>query len=304
MHKKYRVLQTHGEPREQHVYGTAHTSIGNLGVTADGRLKDATFIITIAGTYPNRFKGFTGSGSTIFPGLSSEHTMASLYLRSAEKPVEEVLGKIDTEARGVIDELVKYLPSYKFSIDVILDRKLQIAACVAGNPHSTYAVSADSAKRISEIELPEKADIIVLDSHPFDHNLFQAMHAVYAALPMLNPRGEIIIVSLLSEAFPGAIHAMGSHMTETRNHIIEHAHRGELNSHPKAAAELIAMAEVFERASLVTFVTHGAGRVDAMKFGFGVRANVQEALNESLTRKGAGAKVAVITHGGLAAPKN
>jgi len=78
----------------------------------------------LAGTISNRFKGLPDQVAYF---RASSENKASLY-PIVPKAVESAR-KDHTEARGVIDELVKYCPSYKFSIDVILDRKLQIAAC-------------------------------------------------------------------------------------------------------------------------------------------------------------------------------
>jgi nickel-dependent lactate racemase len=301
MHKKYRVLQTHGDVKEEHTFGTANTPTGPVAVVGNAALKDASLVVAISGTYPDRFLGFSGSGSVLFPGTSGERATASLVLHAASEPSEKVYGVMETESREFLKHLISFVPAFKFSVDVVLDRKLQIAGCVTGEPVSAYHVAADVAKRICEVEVSEKADIVVLDSHPFDRNLFHAMRPAYAALPMLKSRSaELIIVSPLAEALPANLAALAIHATETRRTIIEASHKAPLMHHPMWAAEMIAMAEVLERTSLVTIVTHGPGKADATKFGFGVRANIQEALSDSLSRMGASARVAVVTHGGLA----
>jgi nickel-dependent lactate racemase len=298
MHKKYRVAQSRGDAREQHSFGTAHTALGTLSVLADIHLRDATCIVSVSGVFPNRFKGFTGSGSVIFPGLTHEQTSGPMYLNSAKESTDSILGRSGTTVRTVIAELIKYIPSFKFAVDTVVDRTDHIVGCVTGDPLSAFNVSIDLAKRIFEVDLPEKADIIVTDSHPFDRNLLQAMHACYATLPLLKPQGEIIVVSPLLEALPHSQHELGKQLSQTRTHLIEESKKSMAN-HPRNAADLIAIAEVFERTSLVTFVTHGHGKADAEVFGFGVDASVQHALNAAIARKGANARIAIIQHGGL-----
>ncbi len=298
MHKKYRVAQSHADGRDQHSFGSAHTSLGSMNVQADIHLRDATCIVSVSGVYPHRFKGFTGSGSVIFPGLTNEHTSGAMYLHSAKESTDTILGHSGTMARTVIAELIKHVPSFKFAVDTVVDRTGHIVGCVTGDPVSALNVSVDLAKRVFEIELPEKADIILTDSHPFDHNLLQAMHACYATLPLLKPNGEIIVVSPILEPLPHSQNVLGAQLVQSRNHLIEESKKS-LANHPRNAADLIAIAEVLERTSLVTFVTHGAGKADAQAFGFGVRTSVQQAFDEALQRKGTAARVAIIQHGGL-----
>ncbi len=84
--------------------------------------------------------------------------------------------------------------------------------------------------------------------------------------------------------------------------LIRMSSTGELSRHPVLGAEFIAMKEVLDRSSRVTFVSHGAGMNDPLKFGFHQSDSAQHALNDALGRMGTGARVALINHGGLAAP--
>ncbi|MEO6938583.1 MAG: lactate racemase domain-containing protein [Candidatus Kapaibacterium sp.] len=304
MHKKYKVFQSSGDSTDSmHEFGTVQTDVGMLSATANGHLINATLIVSVSGAYPNRFKGISGSGSLIFPGLASEQTAGSITLRGAEKPSAEVFGMIETPARHAITRLLDLLPAYKFSVDIILDRKLQIAACITGDPRTAYKVSGDTANRIYKTAIPEMADIVVIDSQPFDHNLLQAAHALYAALPMLKPRGEIVLISPLLEALPAKLSALAPNLEDTRNAIIQHTHQGSLHRTTAASSQLIAIAEVLEHVRQVSVVSHGPGRVDVAKYGFALRDTPQAALNEALERVGESARVILITSGGLVIPQ-
>src|ERR1019366_3420887 len=85
MRRKYSVFQSALDTHEKdfHTFGTAHTASGPITIKADARLRDASLVIGIGGTYPNRFKGFTGGGSLIFPGLANEDMMSAIYLTTA-----------------------------------------------------------------------------------------------------------------------------------------------------------------------------------------------------------------------------
>ena len=305
LRRHYKVYQSALNTRQEsyHTFGTAHTEFGPVTVTADARLRDASLIIGIGGTYPNRFKGFKGGGTLIFPGLGNEGMIAEVYLQGLQRPAEETLGVTETPARRLIRELMPFVPSFKFCVDVVVDRTLSINACVAGSPGSVYRVSADVAARVTNFSVPERADIVVIDSHPFDANIFQAAHALYASLGILKNGGEIIIVSPLLEAVSPLWDSLASHIKESKDDLVHSSRSGELSNHPYAGAQLAALREVKDRASRITFVSHGAGMNDPQKFGFELTDQAQDALQAALKRLGSNARVALITHGGLTVPQ-
>jgi nickel-dependent lactate racemase len=304
MHTRFAVYQSALNARDDswHTFGTVRTEGGIAGVVADRRVRDASLIIGIGGTYPSRFKGFTGGGSLIFPGLGNEGMRGEICLESAERPVAEVLGHTETPGRKLIQRLLEFVPAFKFCVDVVVDRSLSMVACVAGAPQSVYRVSADVAARMTNFTIPEEADIVVIDSHPFDANIFQAAHALYAALGVLKQDGEIVIVSPLNEAISPHSGELAKQITKTEEGLIASSRKGDLSRYPYAGAQLAAIREVMDHAERVTFVTHGAGMNDPAKFGFGQSDDAQAALNAALTRK-PNARVALIAHGGLAVPR-
>jgi nickel-dependent lactate racemase len=285
-----------------HIFGTAHTDAGAVTVRADARLRDASLIVGISGTYPNRYKGFTGGGSLIFPGLGDQDMIGAIYLAGAEQPAESVLGHTTSPAREMIWKLLEFVPAFKFCVDVMIDRTQQIASCVTGSPASVYRVSADIASRMTKFSVPERADIVVIDSHPFDSNLFQATHALYATMGVLKEGAEIIIVSPLLEAL--SVHSTGiaKHLSESRKDLLRSADSGHLSHNPVAGAQLAALREVVDRASRITFVSMGPGSADPERFGFYHSNHAQDVLDAAIGRKGPDARVALITHGGLAVP--
>ncbi len=305
MRRKYEVFQsalnTHTD--DFHTFGTAHTDAGPITVTADARLRDASLIIGIGGTYPSRFKGFTGGGSLVFPGLGNEDTIGEIYLAGASRPASEILGKPENPGRTLIRQLLPFTPAFKFCVDLVVDRTLNITSCVTGAPSSVYRVSADVATRMFNFTVPELADIVVIDSHPLDTNMFQAAHALYAALGILKQGGEIILVSPLLEAVSQLSGTLAAHLSESRQAILHSSDTGDLSHHPATGAQLAAIREVAERASRITVVTHGPGIDDPAKFGFQQSDHAQAALDSAFGRLGRNARVALITHGGMAVPR-
>jgi nickel-dependent lactate racemase len=304
MRRHFKVYQSALNTREEsyHTFGTAHTDLGPVTVTADRRLLDASLIIGIGGTYPNRFKGFTGGGSLVFPGLGNEQMISEVYSLGVQQPAEQVLGVTETPARRLIRELIPFVPSFKFCIDIVIDKSLAITSCVTGSPGSVYRVSADVAARVTNFSVPEPADIVVIDSHPFDGNLLQAAHALYAAKGILKQGGEIIIVSPLLDAVHPLWHTLANHLSEPKETLLRSGQSGELSNHPYAAMQLAALREVKDRASRITFVTHGPGMNDPKLFGFEQTDHAQDALNAALKLNGH-ARVTLITHGGLTVPR-
>jgi lactate racemase len=304
MRRKYSVFQSALNEHEKdfHTFGTAHTASGPVTIKADARLRDASLVIGIGGTYPNRFKGFTGGGSLVLPGLSNEELMGEIYLTTAGASASSLLGHAGNPARSMLLELLHFVPAFKFCIDLVIDRTLAMTACVTGAPASVYRVSADVAAQMYRFSVPERADIVMIDSHPFDTNIFHASHALYAALGILKEGGEIVIVSPLLEGVSTLSATLAKNLSESREMLLRMTNTGELSRHPVLGAQLVAMKEVLDRSSRVTFVSHGAGMNDPVKFGFHQSDNAQDALHGAISRMGTGARVALINHGGLAVP--
>jgi nickel-dependent lactate racemase len=304
MRRKYNVFQSALNQHENdfHTFGTAHTSGDPITIKADARLRDASLVIGIGGTYPNRYKGFTGGGSLIFPGLAYEELMSEIYLSTAAAQASSILGHAGNPARSMILELLHFVPAFKFCIDLVIDRSLSMTACVTGAPASVYRVSADVASQMYRFSVPERADIVMIDSHPYDSNIFHASHALYAALGILKEGGEIVIVSPLLETASTLASTLAKNLSESREMLLQMTNKGELSRHPVLGAQFVAMREVLDRSSRVTFVIHGPGLNDPLKFGFHQSDTAQGALNGALARMGSNARVALIAHGGLAVP--
>jgi len=305
LRKKYKVFQSALNEREEsyHTFGTAYTASGPVDVRADARLRDASLIIGIGGTYPNRFKGFTGGGSLIFPGLANEETMGEIYLSGASQDSTAILGLMENSSRSLISQFLAFLPAFKFCVDVVVDRTLTISACFAGSPSSVYRISSEAQAHRSNFQIPEAADIVMIDSHPLDTNILQSAHALYAALGILKVDGEIIIVTPLLEQVSQLAGTLAKNLSETKETLLKMSISGALSRHPAIGAQLAAIREVVERASHITFVTNGPGMNDPAKFGFAQSNDAQAALNAAFSRKGSNAKVALITHGGMAVPR-
>jgi len=305
MRRKYKVYQSALNEHEDsyHTFGTAHTAFGPIEVRADARLRNASLIIGIGGTYPNRFKGFTGGGSLIFPGLADEETIGEIYLAGASQPASSILGQVENPTRALIRQLLEFVPAFKFCVDVVVDRTLAIDACIAGAPASVYRVSADSQAHRSNFTIPEPADIVMIDSHPIDTNLLQATHALYAASGILKVGGEIVIVTPLVEQVSQLAGTLAKNLSEPKEMLLKMSRSGALSRHPALGAQLAAIREVTDRASRVTFVSNGPGIHDPEKFGFHQSNDAQAALDGAISRLGANSRVALITHGGLAVPR-
>src|ERR1017187_6662210 len=217
LRKKYKVFQSALNEREEnfHTFGTAHTASGPVAVRADVRIRDASLVIGIDGTYPNRFKGFTGGGSLIFPGLADEELIGEVYLTGASEDASSILGQVENPSRTLIRQLLDFVPAFKFCVDVVVDRTLAISACVTGSPASVYRVSADAQSHRSNFTIPEMADIVMIDSHPLDTNIFQAAHALYAAFGILKDGGEIVIVTPLLEQASQLSTTLAKNLSET-----------------------------------------------------------------------------------------
>lgn len=174
----------------------------DVGLTADGVrilaakcVMDTDIRIGVGNLAPHPVMGWGGGGKILYPGVAGEQTVAYFHLKAALID-DNLFGRGTTLIREMMEGWVDSI-GLDFIINTVLTPDLRLAKAVAGHYLAAHRAGVEAGKSILGCRVTEKADVIVVGSHPADQDFWQSPKAMYAAEPALKGRhgGTIILVS-------------------------------------------------------------------------------------------------------------
>ncbi len=254
-------------------------------------------VMIIGSVEPHYFAGFTGGRKSFLPGVSSYKTIEMNHKHALSSNAKAL--KLD--GNPVHEDMLDALKTLKcdvFSIQAVLDKKHRIYGLTSGDINESFFQAIDKAEEIFVAEIPQKADIVVsIAGYPMDVDLYQSQKALDNGKLALKDGGILIMVSSCREG------------------LGEEAFF-ELLSSSKTPAEVLG--KIKENYVLGY---HKAGKMAEVNLWADVRAysdleddlwrkifikplnNLQEAVDDALSEKGADAGIIVLTDGCMTVPK-
>jgi lactate racemase len=275
------------------------TSLVDLGTTENGtrimincEVYEADFAIGIGSIVPHHIPGFAGGAKIIQPGVSGEDTTAETHLLSVQAPCSW-LGVQENPVRKELDIIARKVGLHTI-FNTVLNRHGEVVEAFFGDVEAAFREGVKRSKKVFSVTIPKAADIVVSSSHPCDIEFWQAHKPLYPSDLAVKEKGIIIIVTPCYEGVAKTHGDMLDITRESSSRIREMVKMSEVKD-KVAAALAIAWAQVKERET-VFIVSEGIDKETAKNLGFIHFPSVQEALDEALIRKGAGAGITVLTH--------
>jgi nickel-dependent lactate racemase len=296
---RYRVVN-HEWRNEDQLIDLGETEDG-IPIRVNGLVNDADFIIGIGQIAPHRIAGFSGGGKIIQPGICGAETTAETHWRSALHPGGEILGVADNPTRLGIEQVAARVGLWGIA-NAVCDADGQLIDLFVGHPVAAHRAGARLSSRVYGFELPEPADILLIDSYPMDIELWQAAKALYAGELAVKKDGVAILVSPcpegVSQAHPSILQEGYRPSRETISLVESGAIRDKI-----VAAHLVRVGCVIrDDGSAGILVSPGISPEQKERLGFLHASSPQEALDLALGIKGPDASVIVIRKGGSALP--
>jgi nickel-dependent lactate racemase len=263
-------------------------------------VKEVDFIIGIGQIVPHRVSGFSGGGNIIQPGICGEETTGKTHWLSAQFRGCEILGKIENPVKDEI-ERVAIKAGLKWIINTIQDGTGRIVDAVAGDPILTYRKGGNRSLQVYQAELPREADIVLVDSHPYDSDLWLASKGIYASELAVKQDGVVILVSPCPEGVSPShpeVLEFGYQTFENADMLV---HQGKIHK-LTAAAHLVHVGRVIKERAKSIFVSQGISKEEKERLGFIHGQDPQQALEMAFSLTGCDAKVAVLQRGGEILP--
>lgn len=285
-------------PVVNHPYRDPNAHI-DLGITANGgrvlinrAVVEADFKMGIGSIVPHHIPGYAGGSKIIQPGVSGEETTAHTHLLSVRAP-RSYLGILENPVREELDAIARKV-GMNTILNTVLDRHGRVVQAFFGDTAEAFRAGVAKSREVYDVAIPEEADIVVSSSHPCDIEFWQAHKTLYPSDLAVKAGGILIVATPCPEGV-AQTHRNLLEMTPCGSRRLrEMVSAGQIEDEVGAALA-IAWAQIKEREE-VWIVSDGICAEDASKLGFRHFRSVQQALDTALARKGAAARVTVLTH--------
>ena len=279
----------------------------NLGETEKGTpifvnrmVQQADFIVGIGQIVPHRISGFSGGGNIIQPGICGEETTGRTHWLAAQFSGREILGKVENPVKEEIEKVAQKV-GLKWIVNTIQDGSGRLVGVVAGDPLKAYREGARKSFEIYKSILPQEADIVMTDSHPYDSELWLAAKGIYAAELGVRQGGVTILVTLCTEGVSPSHPEILELGYQTYEEVDRKVRQGMIKK-LSMAAHLVHVGRVIKERGRGIMVSQGIPKQETEKLGFFYAKTVQEALEIGFSLVGRDGKVAVFQRGGEILP--
>jgi nickel-dependent lactate racemase len=279
----------------------------NLGETEGGTpifvnrlVEEVDFIIGIGQIVPHRVTGFSGGGNIIQPGICGEETTGKTHWLGAQFTGREILGKIENPVKKEIERIAQRA-GLKWIINTIQDGSNRVIEVVAGDPMQAYRNGAIRSHQVYQSELPQEADIVIADSHPYDSELWLASKGIYAAELAVKQGGVVILITLCQEGVSPSHPEILEMGYQTFEEVDRKVRKGTIKK-LTVAAHLVHVGRVIKERAKGIMVSQGISKSETERLGLLHAREPQEALEIAFSLLGRDAKVAVLQRGGEILP--
>ena len=274
--------------------GSAYTEVGSSArgfpVKVHKEILKADYVIGIGQTIAHMIAGFGGGCKIINPGCSDSETIGQMHWMCTKVPEEKLFAVRDNAVRDLIDE-VALQAGLKFTVNEV-PGSAGIAEVFAGHPIEAHKKACEFAKRVCQVSIRRKTDIVLADSYPADIDFWQALKGLNAAYGAVRDGGTVILVSPCPEgACSQHEEVTGYGYSLSLEKIKSMVAAGTIDK--IVGANLCLGRRLLERADTI-LVTKGICEEDTRAMGFGWARNPTEALKMVFEKHGNSASVNVL----------
>jgi len=273
---------------------------GGTPIFVNRLVEEVDLIIGIGQIVPHRVTGFSGGGNIIQPGICGEETTGKTHWLSAQFKGREILGKIENPVKYEIEQIAEKV-GLEWIINTIQDGSGRLVNVVVGDPIQAYRTGAIRSREVYQSELPQEADIVISDSHPYDSDLWLAAKGIYAAELAVKQDGIVILITPCPEGVSPSHPEVLKLGYQTFEEVDREVRQGKIKK-LTVAAHLVHVGRVIKERARGILVSHGITKEETERLGFFHAREPQEALEIAFSILGRNAKVAVLQRGGEILP--
>jgi nickel-dependent lactate racemase len=273
---------------------------GGTPIVVNRLVEEVDLIIGIGQIVPHRVTGFSGGGNIIQPGICGEETTGKTHWLSAQFKGREILGKIENPVKYEIEQIAEKV-GLEWIINTIQDGSGRLVNVVVGDPIQAYRTGAIRSREVYQSELPQEADIVISDSHPYDSDLWLAAKGIYASELAVKEGGVVILITTCPEGVSPSHPEVLKLGYQTFEEVDREVRQGKIKK-LTVAAHLVHVGRVIKERAKGILVSIGIPKEETERLGFLHAQEPQEALELAFSFMGHHAKVAVLQRGGEILP--
>ncbi|MBS7613228.1 nickel-dependent lactate racemase [Candidatus Bathyarchaeota archaeon] len=251
-------------------------------VKVNKHVLEADFKIGIGNVIPLRVSGYSGGAKIIQPGVCGAEITGETHWKAALIPIEEMLGVVENPVRWEMEHIATKV-GLNAIINTVLNRDREVVNVVFGSHINGFREAVKTVDSIYKFKLEEKADVVVVDSHPADLDMWQAVKALFPAALAVKRGGIIVFLTPCPEGVSREhpeVEKLGYQPIPVVKKMVEDGSIDDLI----AAAHIVMVREVLDRAKCI-IVSDGLSGSLAYKLGFDYADDLQEAVDEALKEK-------------------
>jgi nickel-dependent lactate racemase len=288
--KRIKIMQ-HEWWRDEVLVDLGKTSSG-IPIRVNRYVMEADLKVGIGNVAPHCRKGFSGGASIIQPGVCGPETSGYTHWIASKQGLERMLGKVDNPMRREIDEIAEKV-GLDFIVNTVLNVRNEIVKVVTGDFREAYRECVNEALRVCTVEIPERADVMIADSHPADLDMWQADKGLRTALLATKNGGSMAFITPcwegVSKTHPEVVKYGYKPFEEVRQLWKE----GKIKD--LLAASDISLTPIYKLKGCWLF-SEGISKGDAAKLGFHHAETPQEAVDKAIGSQPPDAKIAIMRY--------
>jgi len=269
--------------REESMLTDLGTTRLGTPITVNSRLIEADWSIGVGNIVAHRVAGYTGGGKIVQPGLSGAETTGRTHLAAGKYEGEEILGQAENPVRAEIEE-ISGKAGLSMITNTVLDGRGRMIGCFSGDPVQAHRKGVEASDQVYSIEMDRKVDIAVVDSHPADLDMWQAVKALEAAELAVKPGGTIVMLSPCWEGISKEHPELEEHGYLHPSEAESLMDSGKLKDLCSVAA-MVHVGKILEKMRVIVY-TVAISKADTERLGFEYAASPQEAVNMALKDAG------------------
>ncbi|MEM4519535.1 MAG: nickel-dependent lactate racemase [Sulfolobales archaeon] len=276
------------------------TTRNGTPVYANKLVYEADFVIGVGSIIPHLYAGYGGGAKIIQPGVCGEKTTAYTHILAALEDPMNLLGNPDNVVRKEMEEVADVV-GLDFIVNVVFNGRGEIVKVVAGDMRKAFREGVKIAETIYKREIPELADVVVVNTYPALIDYWQAIKGFVHSQLGVKEGGTVILYTDCPDRI-SPIH--GKTFEKYKDATIEY-----LNKVIKDGVEedLVGLATVYVHTKYVRrveciCVSKGLTLSDKEVLRFKHADTLLDALKIALTKHGSDAKIGIIHHGGEVYP--
>lgn len=157
---------------------------------------ESDVIISIGCIEPHIIASFGGGYKNLLPGIAGRVSIAHNHALNCQPGTFNMVGQpIDQNPmRQDLEEAGKMIKPEVFIINAILNNLQQVVKVVSGDPIAAHREGVRISANLYGVNVNQKADIVISDSHPMDSDLRQGVKALANTIRALKKGGILITV--------------------------------------------------------------------------------------------------------------